>query len=149
MNTANVRPHSRETNKIINSVVGRTGFCSSLWMLPCDSEGYIVESRLQWQLQKPGQLRPDAHQRVLDLVQEQRRQQKQQRRQARRKGTPGTVIVRTQEALGDFYHQAAAFIETRLFTRATFRFLSKYFLYPFLSGAFSATLSLYRTVRRG
>lgn len=39
------------------------------------------------------------------------------------------------------------FLETRLFTKQTFKVLSKYFLYPLLSGAFSATLIYLRRRR--
>lgn len=114
-------------------------------MLRRDSEGYLVESSSpQHQSGRPGR---GTHQRVLDFVQEQRQHQRQ-RRQARTKNSSAVAIVRTQEALGNFYCQLVALVETHLLTKATIRFLSKYLLYPFLSGAFSATLSLYRSAGR-
>ena len=58
--------------------------------------------------------------------------------------TADALVVRlgqVQESIGHGIGRAAGFVERYLFSAGTWHFVSKYLFYPFLSGAFSATIA--------
>lgn len=58
--------------------------------------------------------------------------------------TADALVVRlgqVQESIGHGIGRVAGFVERYLFSARTWHFVSKYLFYPFLSGAFSATIA--------